>query len=150
MKEQAKRTRCPLEGIVYRWILHEFFLSSSNRKRPRMSLSFMYNNRLDVVERIDTTYATDVRSRHLLYDSSVLGAKGQVGQERRCGCATFWCRNSAVSLLFYVPDVSPGYNHACYTTTYWSISMVTSALSLLLRGHPLRLDRRFCGSLCFR
>ena len=148
MKEQAKRTRCPLEGIVYRWILHEFFLSSSNRKRPRMSLSFMYNNRLDVVERIDTTYATPDRLGSLLYCNPCTWWEGQGGTVWMS--ATFWCRNSAVSLLFYVPDVSPGYNHACYTTTYWSISMVTSALSLLLRGHPLRLDRRFCGSLCFR
>ena len=100
-----------IEGIVVRWTLRYFFLTSSNRKR-RNVVGIPCTKYFDVVERIDTTYATPDRLGSLLYCNPCTWWEGQGGD----GVATFWCRNSAVSLLFSVPDVSHGYTHPSYTT----------------------------------
>ena len=109
---QAKKEQphaLSIEGIVVRWTLRYFFLTSSNRKR-RNVVGIPCTKYVDVVERIDTTYATPDRLGSLLYCNPCTQG-GTVWMS-----ATFWCRNSAVSLLFSVPDVSLGYTHACYTT----------------------------------
>ena len=89
-------------------------------KRPRMSLSFMYNNRLDVVERIDTTYATPVRSPYSTFIRTWC--------ERSSGAVPVWMRNVLVQKQCCVLAILCPRRFSdiimLVTTTYWSISMV--------------------------